>query len=122
MLLPSSAIATEWLYPQSHQLGDQESATRQEEGIPISTSISNCWQGWEIPHFVCRVSWGTSTAPARAEIPVSVSAITCRALKAELGRGQTHFSRQTCSRLKAKFRFSFLTQNISARDLTSVCS
>lgn len=113
MLLPSSAIPTEWLYPQSHQLGDQESARRQEEGIPISTSISHCWQGCETPNFGCRASWGTSTAPAppcgpspsRVSRFASISHHLQRP-KSRAGRGQTHFSRQTCSHLKAKFSFS----------------
>lgn len=48
-----------------------------------------------------------AAAPARAEDPaLPLSAITCRDPKAELGHRQTHFSRQTCSHLKAKFSFS----------------
>lgn len=44
-------------------------------------------------------------APARAEdLGLPGSAVPCRDPKAELG--QTHFSRQTCSHLKAEFSFS----------------
>lgn len=80
---------------------------------PISTSISHCWQGCETPNFGCRASWGTSTAPAPpcGPSPSRVSRFAnishhLQRPKSRAGRGQTHFSRQTCSHLKAKFSFS----------------
>lgn len=109
MLLPSSATPTEWLYQVTslETKRVQEGRESPSHPFPIAGKSGRpLILGTGFPGAQA-LPLPLPVAPAGAEDPgLPVSAVICRDPKAELGREQTHFSRQTCSHLKAKFSFS----------------